>query len=200
MAGILERLQEPLTLLFSSLLSVGTAINTAFGEDAGAGLAGLITQFATFLSTAASSGQAVEWVNNAITVFQQLGDILSPIVGILSSIGAAAQATGGNILGAFGNAIQTFDDFLASAEGSQVLVGIFNSLNTVGAAFGTVLENIAPALPPIIEGISGILGAVAPLIAPLSKLVGQCAHCASACTHGRGCGYSADHRAVDERH
>lgn len=173
MAQIIESVQEPLASLFSSLLSVGNAINAAFGADAGAGLAGLITQFAKFLETAAASGQAVAWVTNAITVFQQLGDILSPIVGILSSIGAAAQATGGNILGAFGSAIQTFDDFLSSAEGSQVLVGIFKALNTVGAAFGTVLENIAPALPPIIEGISGILSAVAPLIAPLSQLVGS---------------------------
>lgn len=173
MAQIIESIQEPLALLFSSLLSVGNAINAAFGADAGAGLAGLITQFAAFLETAAASGQAVAWVANAVTVFQQLGDILSPIVGIMSSIGAAAQATGGNILGAFGTAIQTFDDFLASAEGSQILVGIFNSLNTVGAAFATVLSSIAPSLPPIIEGISGILSAVAPLIAPLSKLVGS---------------------------
>lgn len=173
MAGILERLQEPLTLLFSSLLSIGTAINEAFGEDAGAGLADLITQFAAFLEQAAASGAAVAWVSNAIAVFQQLGDIIAPIAGILGSIGAAAQATGGNILGAFGNAIQTFDDFLSSAQGSKILVGIFNSLNTVGDAFATVLANIAPALPPIIDGISGILSAVAPLIAPLSKLVGS---------------------------
>lgn len=173
MAQIIESVQEPLASLFSALLSVGTAINAAFGADAGAGLAGLITQFATFLSTAASSGQAVEWVNNAITVFQQLGDIIAPIAGILSSIGSAAQSTGGNILGAFGNAIQTFDDFLASAQGSEILVGIFNSLNTVGAAFGAALEGIAPALPPIIDGISGILDVVAPLIGPLSELVGS---------------------------
>lgn len=171
MAGILERLQEPLTLLFSALLSVGSAINEAFGEDAGAGLAGLITQFAAFLEQAAASGEAVEWVTNAITVFQQLGDIVAPIAGILSSIGQAATITGGNILGAFGTALQTFDDFLASAQGQEVLIGIFEALNAVGAAFGTVMKNIAPALPPIIEGISGILEAVAPLIGPLSQLV-----------------------------
>ena len=173
MAGILERLQEPLTLLFSALLSVGSAINEAFGEEAGAGLAGLITQFAAFLEQAAASGEAVDWVNDALTVFQQIGDILAPIAGILSSIGEAAATTGGNILGAFGSALQTFDDFLASAQGQDVLIGIFEALNTVGASFGTVMENIAPALPPIIEGISGILEAVAPLIGPLSQLVGS---------------------------
>lgn len=173
MAGILARLQEPLALLFSSLLSIGVAINEAFGENAGAGLADLITQFAAFLEQAAASGAAVAWVNDALVVFQQIGDILSPIAGILGSIGAAAQTTGGNILGAFGTAIQTFDDFLASAQGQEVLISIFEALNQVGSAFGTVLAGIAPALPPIIDGIADILGAVAPLLGPLSELVGS---------------------------
>jgi phage-related protein len=173
MAQIIESVQEPLTSLFSALLSVGNAINAAFGADAGAGLAGLITQFAKFLETAAASGQAVAWVSNAMKTFQLLGDIIAPIAGILSSIGQAAQATGGNILGAFGAAIQTFDDFLASAQGQEVLVSIFEALNQVGAAFGDVLAGIAPALPPIIDGISGILSVVAPLLGPLSQLVGS---------------------------
>lgn len=173
MAGILERLQEPLTLLFSALLSVGSAINEAFGEEAGAGLAGLITQFAGFLEQAAASGQAVAWVENALKTFQLIGDILSPLVGIMGSIGAAAQTTGGNILGAFGAALQVFDDFLASAQGQEVLISIFEALNQVGDAFATVLAGIAPALPPIIKGISGILSAVAPLLGPLSELVGS---------------------------
>jgi phage-related protein len=173
MAGILERLQEPLTLLFSALLSVGSAINEAFGEEAGAGLAGLITQFSAFLEQAAASGDAVGWVNDALVVFQQIGDILAPIAGILGSIGAAAQTTGGNILGAFGTALQTFDAFLASAQGQDVLISIFEALNQVGAAFGTVLAGIAPALPPIIDGIASILEVVAPLLGPLSELVGS---------------------------
>ena len=173
MADILGRLTDPLALLFSSLLNIGTALNEAFGETAGAGLAGLITQFASFLDQAAASGAAVGWVTNALNVFQQLGDIISPIAGILSSIGEAARITGGNILGAFGSAIQTFDDFLASAQGQDVLISIFEALNQVGAAFGTVLAGIAPALPPIIDGIADILGVVSPLLGPLSELVGS---------------------------
>lgn len=173
MAGILERLQEPLTLLFSALLSVGSAINEAFGEEAGAGLADLITQFAAFLEQAAASGDAVGWVNDALKVFQAIGDIVAPIAGIISSIGEAAQTAGGNVLGAFGTALEVFDDFLSSAQGQDVLISIFEALNQVGAAFGDVLEGIAPALPPIIDGIAGILSVVAPLLGPLSELVGS---------------------------
>lgn len=173
LSTILQNLQDPLIVLFSSILNVGTAINEAFGESAGAGLADMIMRFAQFLDQAAASGAAVQWINDALAVFQAIGDILSPLVGILGSIGAAASATGGNILGVFGQVLQVFDDFLASAQGQDILITIFESLNTVGDAFATVLGNIAPALPPIISGISAILGAVAPLLGPLSQLVGS---------------------------
>jgi len=170
----LAQLQVPVANLFTALLDLGTVVNTAFGgEEAGAGLAALIQQFADFISNAVASGEALAWVNNALTVFQQLGAILSPIVGIIGSIGGAAAATGGNILGVFGQALQVFDDFLASAQGQEVLVTLFDALNQVGASFGTVLANIAPALPPIIDGIASILGVVTPLLGPLSQLVGS---------------------------
>ena len=172
--GILAQLQEPVAALFTALLDLGTVVNTAFGgEEAGAGLAALIQQFADFIANATASGEALSWVNNALAVFDQIGAILSPIVGIISSIGSAAATTGGNILGVFGEGLQVFDDFLASAQGQDVLITLFEALNEVGTSFGTVLTNIAPALPPIIEGISGILSAVSPLLGPLSELVGS---------------------------
>lgn len=172
--GVLSQLTVPVANLFTAFLDLGTAINTAFGgEEAGSGLAAMIQQFADFIAAATASGEAVAWVENALAVFEQIGNILSPIVGIIQSIGSAAASTGGNILGVFGQALETFDDFLASAQGQEVLVSIFEALNQVGASFGTVLANIAPALPPIIEGIAGILAVVTPLLGPLSELVGS---------------------------
>lgn len=173
LSTILQNLQDPLIVLFSSLLNVGTAINEAFGENAGAGLADMIMRFAQFLDQAAASGQAVAWIENALAVFQAIGDILSPLVGIFMSIGSAAQATGGNILGVFGQVLGVLDQFLASAQGQEVLISIFEALNSVGAAFGDVLAGIAPAIPPIVSGIASILGVVAPLLGPLSQLVGS---------------------------
>lgn len=173
MAQVIERLSEPLMILFGSLLNVGTAINEAFGPEVGSGLADLIMQFAQFLDQAAASGQAVQWINDAMAVFSAIGDILSPIVGIFGSIGAAASATGGNILGVFGQVLGVFDEFLASAEGQSALIAIFDALNSVGAAFGDVLAGIAPAIPPIVSGIASILGVVAPLLGPLAQLVGS---------------------------
>lgn len=170
---IINNITNPLTLLFGALLNVGNAINEAFGENAGAGLAGLITQFAEFLNRAAESGEAVSWVQDALTVFQQLGDIISPIVDIFGSIGSAAQTTGGNILGVFGEALGTFAEFLNTAEGTSTLISIFEAFNQVGGLFGDILTGIGPALPPLIGGISSLVSAIAPLIPPLAIIVGN---------------------------
>lgn len=172
--AILAQLQEPTAALFTAFLELGTAVNTAFGgEAAGAGLASMIQRLADFISAATASGQAVSWIENALAVFQQIGAILSPIVGIIASIGSAAAATGGNILGVFGESLQVLDDFFASAQGQDVLITLFEALNEVGAGLALVLANIAPALVPIIEGFSGIISVVSPLLGPLSELVGS---------------------------
>jgi phage-related protein len=173
MSEILAGLAEPLAMLFGSLLNVGSAINSAFGEGAGAGLANLITQFADFLNKAAESGQAVGWVRDAQAVFQALGDIIAPIASIISSIGEAAQTTGGNILGVFGEALATVSEFFASAAGQDALITVFEALNQVGAAFSTVLAGLAPAIVPLVSGLSSIFAAVSPLLGPLSELVGS---------------------------
>lgn len=172
--GILSQLQGPVSDLFTAFLNLGSAVNTAFGgEEAGAGLAAMIQQFADFIAEATASGEAVGWVEDALAVFGQIGDIISPLVDIFLTIGSAAQTTGGNILGVFGEALNTFAEFLSSAEGTRTLISLFEAFNTIGAAFGDILAGIGPALPPLIGGISQLVGAVAPLIPPLALIVGD---------------------------
>lgn len=176
--NILTNLQEPLAALFQAFLDVGTAVSVAFGgaETAGAGLASMIERFAEFLSVAAESGQAVAWVEGAITVFGQLGAILSPVIGILGSVGAAASATGGNILGAMGGALEAVNAFLGSAEGMSTLTTIFTTLNQVGAIFGEVLSGLLPIIAPLIgqlvSGLVPVLQSLVPLIVQIGALAG----------------------------
>jgi phage-related protein len=176
LANILANLQEPLGLLFEAFLSLGSSIAIAFGsaETAGAGLGALITRFADFVNSAADSGAAIAWVEGAITVFEQLGAILSPIIGILGSVGQAAAATGGNILGAMGQALGAVDAFLSSAEGMAALTSIFTTLNQVGAIFGQVLSGLFPVIAPLVgqlvSGLVPVLQSLVPLIVQIGAL------------------------------
>jgi phage-related protein len=169
LSNVLANIQEPLGLLVEGFLSLGSSIAIAFGgEAAGAGLASMIEQFAEFINRAADSGAAIGWVEGAIAVFQQLGAILSPIIGILGTIGQVAQETGGNILGALGSALEAVNEFLSSAEGMAVLTSVFETLNAVGSAFGEVIAGLLPIIAPLIgtlvAGLLPVLEALTPLL------------------------------------
>lgn len=168
LSAVLVNLQEPVGLLFEAFLSLGSSIATAFGgPEAGAGLAALIEQFATFINRAADSGAAIGWVEGALGVFQQLGAILSPIVGIFGSIGEVASRTGGNVLGALGGALEAVNQFLSSAEGMSVLSSVFTTLNAVGTAFGQVIAGLLPVIAPLITTLVSSLVPVLEAITPL---------------------------------
>lgn len=168
LSSILVNLQEPVGLLFEAFLSLGSSIALAFGgPEAGAGLAALIEQFATFINRAADSGAAIGWVEGALGVFQQLGAILSPIIGILGTIGEVASSTGGNILGALGGALEAVNEFLSSAEGMSILATVFTTLNAVGSAFGEVIAGLLPIIAPLVGSLVGALVPVLEAITPL---------------------------------
>jgi phage-related protein len=169
LANVLANLQEPVGLLVEAFLSLGSTINIAFGgAEAGAALGALIERFAEFINTAADSGAAIGWVEGAITVFSQLGAIVGSVIGIIGTIGEVASRTGGNILGAFGAALESVNSFLASAEGMSTLVSIFTTLNAVGQAFGTIIAGLLPIIAPLIgtlvSGLMPVLEALTPLL------------------------------------
>jgi phage-related protein len=171
LVNAISNLEQPIADLVDGFLQVGSAINEAFGgEDAVATISGAISDFAAFLSDAAASGDAVRWVENALEVFDQLGDILSPLVGIFGSIGEAASQTGGNILGLWGEAFEAFDQFLSSAEGMDFLVSLFETFNAVGAIFADVLSALAPLFAPLVDIIRLAVEAVAPFIGGIVQL------------------------------
>lgn len=175
LSNIIANLTEPVGLLIEGFASLGSSIAIAFGgEEAGAGLANLITQFADFINRAADSGAAVSWVQGAITVFSQLGAIITQVLGIVAAIGSVAAATGGNILGAFGAALQSVNAFLSSAEGIAVLATIFETLNQVGALFGAVLSGLLPIIAPLVgelvAGLMPVLAALVPILVQIAAL------------------------------
>ncbi|TMR94233.1 hypothetical protein [Nonomuraea basaltis] len=66
-----------------------------FVGQLGDAVGGLATRFGTWLQQQAEAGKVTEWITNAITVFQQLGDIIQNVASFLGSVFDAAQASGG---------------------------------------------------------------------------------------------------------
>lgn len=196
--------------VLKGFLDVAAAVSDAFGSKVGTALGDAAARFGTFLSTAAASGQAVSWVQGAVAVFRQLGDLLGNIGGILSDVFSQANAVGGGFLNNLITITDKFREFTSSAAGQEAIGNIFSTLAAVAAQLGpiftslvSVLGQIAPALAPLftaigpaitglIQSLGPALAAIAPglqaLVGGLSDALGQLADSGALASVGEAIG------------
>ncbi|MDX2643474.1 hypothetical protein PV341_07775 [Streptomyces sp. PA03-1a] len=182
-----EGLSAAVQPLAQGLLSVASSVSTAFGARLGTAIGGLGQQLGDFLTRIANNGQAVAWVEGALTVFKQLGAVISNVGQILGGVFQAANASGGGLLNNLKQITTSFAEFVNSAQGQQAIGNIFSTLATVAAQLGPILAAvvtqvgaIAPALAPIftalgpaIVNLVNALGPALAAIAPALATVGQ---------------------------
>ncbi|MEW1843137.1 hypothetical protein AB0392_34795 [Nonomuraea angiospora] len=176
--GVLAELRpaiEPLLAGFRDLAAVGAGFSVSLAASIGDAAA----RFGEFLSNAARSGQALTWMENAATVFDQLGSILSNVLGIVRGVFAAMQTGGSGALGVIGQLLSQVNAFVNSAQGQQVLVTIFQSLAQVGSvlmpiftALGGSLALIAPHVAAIAVGLGPGLAAAVSALGPALAALG----------------------------
>ncbi|MEU7911310.1 phage tail protein [Microbispora bryophytorum] len=148
---------QPVLAGFRDIAVVGAEFSSGLVP----GITSAAQRFGEFLSNAASSGQALSWMQGAMDVFRQLGSVAGDVVGIIKSVFSAMQTGGSNALGVIGQLLGKVNEFLASAQGQQILVTIFQSLSQVGQA-----------LSPIISALGGALAQIAPHIANIATALG----------------------------
>jgi phage-related protein len=117
-------------------------------------------KFGAWMSQVSKSGQVQAWVQNALVVFHQLFTIVGQLGGVLSSVFHAISASGGNLLGVFGQMLTSLNQFLKSAEGAKDLTDIFKGIAQIGqAASGAIiglLKALAPALAQLAPGLTAV--------------------------------------------
>lgn len=166
---------EPVLAGFRDLAVVGASFSAGLTP----GIADAAARFGEFLSRAAESGQALQWMTNAVSVFKELGSIAKDVGGILGGLFDAMRASGNGALGVIGQLLEGLNQFVNSAQGQQILVTIFQSLSQVGAAFLPVITAIAAGiatLAPVVAQLATtvgpilaqVVGAIAPALAALA--------------------------------
>lgn len=147
--------------VLKGFLDVASAVSTAFGQRVGTALRDTASRFGDFLSVSAASGQAVAWVDGAVTVFKQLGAIASNVGGIISGVFGAANDVGGGLLNNLEQITSGMEAFVKSTQGQEAISGIFTALSAVAAQ-----------LVPILGAVVQTLGGIAPALAPLFTTIG----------------------------
>lgn len=185
-----DQMNVPLQNLTSSMLSFIRATLPAFDQLV-ATLGTGTTRFANFLASAAASGQAVAWVNGAITTLSQLGRVALNAGRVIGTIFDAARAAGGTYLTNLNNALIATRQFLAVGEGRTALVNIFEgihqaivalapalqaavvSLGQVSSVLGSVGQAISAGLAAAIRGIGEAIANAGPGLTRFAQAVGS---------------------------
>lgn len=157
----LGTLPQALQDVTQGFLSIAGAVSKAFGGALSAGIGDAAAKLGSFLTNAANSGNAVDWVGNAIAVFAQLGAIIGNVGSIIGTVFSAAQSVGGGLLNNLVQITGQVEAFVKSAEGTKAIQEVFRTLATVAAQFG-----------PIISAVVTQLGTIAPLLAPILNTLG----------------------------
>ncbi|MFI9418101.1 hypothetical protein [Streptomyces werraensis] len=171
--------------LAQGLLNVAGTVSAAFGDRLGAALQRASEGFGTWLTEASESGRAVQWVEGAIALFQQLGQIASNIGSIISGVFQAGESSGAGLLNNLQLVTEKISEFVNSDAGQSALANIFSTIGTIAQQLGPIFSalitqvgQIAPLLAPVFEtlgpAIVGVINALGPAIqgiAPALQIV-----------------------------
>lgn len=162
--------------VLQGVLAIAGSVSEAFGDQLGSGIQTVAERLGTFLTQAAESGNAVAWVDNALTVFAQLGDIIGNVGHILGDVFGAAQQSGGGFLNNLRELTDQVREFTSSAEGTKALQNVFQAISSIAANMGPIIGSvvqavgeIAPALVPVVNTIGPAIRVAIDAIAPALK-------------------------------
>lgn len=150
----------PLARGFRDIAVVGGSFIKSLTPALGAAL----SEFGKFLSAAAKSGKAFEWMREGLAVLQQLFRILGNVGSIISSVFKAANASGGGLLNTIEGLTGQFARFLKSTEGVKALRAIFAGIGEIGKALGPVIIDLVKGIGVLAPAIGRIAQAVGPVL------------------------------------
>ncbi|MET9470161.1 hypothetical protein ABZY44_36290 [Streptomyces sp. NPDC006544] len=161
-----------------ALGEIGAAAAPAFGRLTAAAGAGA-SSIGEKLSTAFHSGAMEQVIEDAITVFKQLFEVIGNVGSILGSVFSAAHTTGGDFLGVLTQITGAIAEAFASPAVQAGLKAIFTTMSTLASTIGPLLTQalkaVAPvftALGPPIQRIITLLGAaLGPVISALGPVL-----------------------------
>jgi len=166
--------------VISGFLAIGASVSKAFGSQLSSGIQTVAAKLGGFLTEAANSGKAVAWVDGALTVFAQLGSIISNVGHILFAVFQAGQTAGGGLLNNLMEITGQVRDFVESTQGASAIQQVFATIATVATQLGGLAPKLVPIFtalgPAIVSAVNAIgpaLQALAPAVATVAQALGQ---------------------------
>lgn len=159
---------KPLLTGFASLAGQAGQFGGALGD----GLAGAMIK----LGNAMANVNLKETFESAMVVLRPLGEILTNIGSIISSVFGGLGEGGAGALGVIGELTGKLAEFLNTAAGQEALTAFGAALSAISGAAGqvflTLLTQLAPIIVALAPGVAELATQVAGVLVPALEIVG----------------------------
>lgn len=135
---------QPLVKAFGALLPIGASLLPRMGTA----VADLATKFADWLTAAAKSGKAMQWVTGALKAFGQLGRIVLNVGKLFLGLYKSANGGGDTFLGKIETLTKRWSDFMNSVKGQDALKSIWTLFSNIASGPGLALVTVISQLIP----------------------------------------------------
>jgi phage-related protein len=147
-------------------------VGSGFAGDMIAGVGVLIEQFATWVNTAAQTGELQARLQTALDAFAQLGRIVMNTADIFGAFWFAAQEAGASFLGVIERLTEQFATFLNSDAGIESLTALMNAGATAAAILGDAVGALLPVVGELVLAFSeALVGALQEMKPGLDALI-----------------------------
>jgi phage-related protein len=137
----------------------------------------LSISFSNWISGVVGNGQLAGWVQDAVGILQQLGDVAGGALGILGGIASAATAAGGSGLQTLASTLQTISGIVNGPAFQGALTTVFEGAAAGAAHLGTALGPIGSLFqtlaPTISAALSGLSSAASTLVSGIANALNQ---------------------------
>ena len=183
----LNQAAQPLVQAMVDIGSAGSNYLPQIGQYLGEAGA----RFGEFLTQATQTGQFDQWVQNGVNALKGIGDTLGDIGGIISGVWGAATAAGQSSLGPMSQVLSMMNDFINSTAGQGALGSFFSAMTdglaalmpilstalqsigtTIMPAISDFIQQAAPGVQVLVQGLADGLSALAPVMGPIGSLFG----------------------------
>jgi phage-related protein len=153
----------PFAKAFEDIFVVGAQFLPRFGSAIDA----LANKFANFINQARESGQLKQSIEDSITASKQLGQVLSNVGGILSGVFRAAQTESGGFLNNLVEVTAKVKEVVNSSAGQNSLREFFASAREAAAALSPAIAPLLGLLSQVGQSLTAVGKALAPALVPL---------------------------------
>lgn len=151
----------------SGLMAIASAGLPAM-EDFAGWLNDISEGFREWAQEAAETGKVNEWIREGARVLREFGRLTANVVGIMGEVFDIAGEAG--LLGRMADLTGEWREFLGTAEGTEMLEGIFDAVNQQAEALAPIFSEIGSGIVDLAPAFADLTTAVSPSLATMIRL------------------------------